>query len=239
MLQTPQGPSRTEIWKMFDLISPTYDLMNRVMTMGLDQYWRKKMLFFLPQKKEITLLDCATGTADQLIVLLENAPEIIQAHGIDLAQEMIRIGEKKICGKPYAGRVKFEQASAMSLPYPDNSFDCVTMSFGIRNVTDVLGCLKEIYRVLKPEGRALILECSIPSNRGIKIAHLFYMRNILPRIGGLIARNKDAYRYLNKTVETFPSGEDFCNIMRQADFVHAHAHPLTGGVVSIYRGDKN
>lgn len=237
-MPTPQSPSRNDVWKMFDIISPTYDRMNRIMTFGFDRYWRKKMISFLPQKKEISLLDCATGTADQLIALMEGSPNVVQAYGIDLAQEMIRLGEKKISAKPYSSKVIFEQASAESLPYPDNTFDCATMSFGIRNVTDVLLCLKEIYRVLKPKGRVLILECSIPSNPMIKIGHLFYMRKILPRIGGLIAGNKEAYRYLNETVETFPSGEDFCKIMKKADFVQVHANPLTCGVVSIYQGDK-
>jgi demethylmenaquinone methyltransferase / 2-methoxy-6-polyprenyl-1,4-benzoquinol methylase len=236
--KTPQSPPRDEIWKMFDIISPTYDLMNRVMTLGLDKYWRKKMISFLPPKADIHLLDCATGTGDQLITFMEGSEKIHQAYGIDLAKEMLRLGEKKIQGKPYAEKVVFQEASAMALPYPDNTFDCASMSFGIRNVTDVLLCLKEIYRVLSPQGRILILECSIPSNPVIKAAHLFYMRKILPRLGAVISKDKKAYRYLNETVETFPSGENFCSIMKNAGFSQVHANPLALGAVSIYQGDK-
>lgn len=220
---------------MFDKISPTYDLVNRVMTMNLDQVWRRKMAKYLPDVQKMSLLDCATGTADQLICLIEKSKRIERAIGIDLAAEMVAIGKKKVQNKSYADKVSFQIASALELPFEDKSFDCVTISFGIRNVTDVNKALAEFRRVLKPRGKLLILEGTIPRRLWLKKIHLFYLRNILPRIGGLISKNPHAYRYLNETIESFPSGEAFCNLMRDAGF-RAKAHRLMGGMATIYSG---
>lgn len=230
--------SRENIWKMFDQISPTYDLANRVMTFNLDQLWRKKMVSMLPKKEEMFLLDCATGTADQLITLMENTKQIKQAIGVDLAAEMVAIGEKKVQHKPYAKALSFQIASALDLPFKDNTFDCVTISFGIRNVTDVKKALSEFYRVLKPQGRVLILEGTVPKNRALQKIHLFYLRHFLPRIGAMISKNNYAYRYLNETIETFPSGETFCSLMREVGFKDAKANLQTGGIATIYSGNK-
>ncbi len=234
-----QEPSRVEIWKMFDQISPTYDRVNRVMTLGLDQHWRKAMVKFLPDREEIELLDCATGTADQLICLMERSGKIKRAVGIDLAAEMVEIGKQKVQGKPYADAISFQVASALELPFADASFDCVTISFGIRNVTDVRKALLEFLRVLRPGGKLVILEGTLPESRILKPVFLFYLRHLLPRIGGWISKNRSAYRYLNETMETFPAGEKFCGMLRRAGFRKAKAHPQTGGMVTIYTGEKN
>jgi demethylmenaquinone methyltransferase / 2-methoxy-6-polyprenyl-1,4-benzoquinol methylase len=238
MTSTIKEPSRFEIWKMFDSISATYDRVNRWMTLGLDLYWRKKVSCFLPNRERISLLDCATGTGDQILSLMENSAKITEAIGVDLAEEMVAIGKEKIQKKPYSQKVRFQVASAMQLPFTEESFDCVTISFGIRNMTDVGLCLKEMHRVLKKGGRVMILESSLPKNPVIKKMHLFYLRNILPKIGGWISNNKDAYRYLNQTIETFPHGESFCSLLKEAGFINCMAHPLTFGTVSIYQGDK-
>ena len=231
-------PSRHEIWKMFDAISPTYDRVNRIMTFGFDRYWRKAMTRFLPKRSSLRLLDCATGTADQLLSLVKHSKDISQAVGIDLSTEMLEIGRKKAAKSPYSQKITLENGDALALAYPDNSFDCVTMSFGIRNVTDPLKCLKEIYRVLKPGGRILVLESAIPREGMRKKVFLLYFRHIMPRLAGFISKNKVAYRYLNQTTETFPQGESFCSLLKEAGFSDAAAHPLTAGAVSIYRGDK-
>lgn len=230
--------SRENIHKMFDQISPTYDLANRVMTFNLDQIWRRKMVRMLPEKEGLFVLDCATGTADQLICMMENSKRIKRAVGVDLAAEMVAIGEKKVKGKPYADALSFQIASALDLPFEDGTFDCVTISFGIRNVTDVKGALTEFYRVLKPGGRVLILEGTIPKMKWLQMIHLFYLRHCLPRIGQMISKNNYAYRYLNETIETFPCGEAFCSIMREAGFADAKANLQTGGVATIYSGNK-
>lgn len=233
-----QEHSRENIHKMFDQISPTYDLANRVMTFNLDQIWRRKMVKMLPEKDGLFVLDCATGTADQLICMMENSKRIERAIGIDLAAEMVAIGEKKVKDKPYAEKLSFQIASALELPFEDNTFDCVTISFGIRNVTDVKKALAEFYRVLKPGGRLLILEGTVPKMKWLQMIHLFYLRNFLPRIGALISKNNYAYRYLNETIETFPAGEAFCSLMREVGFKEPQANLQTGGVATIYSGNK-
>ncbi len=224
---------------MFDAISPTYDRVNRIMTGGIDRHWRKKMVSLVPSKPDLVLLDCATGTGDQLFTLLDNCPNITSAIGIDLAQEMLKLAEIKLQKKPYAQKVKWQHASASALPFPDHSFDCLTISFGIRNVEDVALTLKEFFRVLKKDGSLLILETSLPKNTLLRKVHLFYLRHILPKLGGWISKNQAAYVYLNQTTETFPSGESFCSLLKDAGFKTARTHPLMGGVVSIYQALKN
>lgn len=236
MPQKISDPSRQNIWKMFDQIAPTYDRINRAMTFGCDLYWRKKMAHFLPPAEKMHVLDCATGTGDQLFSLLASCSTIAQAVGIDLSSDMLDIAKEK--AKRLQAQIDFQLASLLALPFPENTFDCVTISFGIRNVVDVPCALKECYRVLKPHGRLLILESSLPKARWLHPFFLFYLRQVLPRIGGWLSKNKEAYRYLNKTIETFPSGEQFCSLLREAGFARVHAHPLTAGVVTIYTGDK-
>lgn len=234
-----EGPSRHEIWKMFDAISPTYDYVNRVMTLGCDQVWRKKLCAFLPQKDALQILDCATGTGDQIIALFERSPKVSSVIGIDLAEAMIDLGRQKIEKKPYKERVSLQVASALETGFPDGHFDCVTISFGIRNVTDIMAAFKEFRRVLKPGGRVLILEGTVPEQKWLKTAHCFYLRKVLPRIGGAISKNQEAYRYLNQTIETFPQGERFCGLMRAAGFIETKANPIFGGIVTVYQGDKD
>ncbi len=232
------APSREKIWEMFDAISKTYDQTNRLMTLGLDLYWRKKMASFLPARDNLCLLDCATGTGDQIISLLKHSKKIKEAFGVDLSEEMIALCEKKV--KKISGNVKVhvKKASILKLPFPENAFDCTTLSFGIRNVVDVPLCLEELLRVLRPGGRALILETSLPKGKLLKALHLFYIRKILPLIGGWISQKKHAYRYLNKTAETFPYGDAFCKMLEEAGFINVSCHPLTFGSVSIYVADK-
>jgi demethylmenaquinone methyltransferase / 2-methoxy-6-polyprenyl-1,4-benzoquinol methylase len=231
-------PSRTEIWKMFDQISPTYDRVNRVMTYGLDVYWRRRVVRLLPPHQSLRVLDLATGTADQILSMMKHSSSVTEAIGIDLAKEMLEIGQKKVAKSPFASKISLQLASALAIPYPEESFDCVTMSFGIRNVTDVSLSLREMVRVLKTGGRALILEGTLPSHKIARGMNLFYLRHLLPFIGGLLSKKKEAYRYLNRTIETFPSGKAFCDLMRDAGFVQTIAHPLTFGVVTLYEGHK-
>ena len=224
--------------KMFDTISPTYDRTNRILSLGLDQYWRRQVAKFLPPKKNLFLLDCATGTGDEIIALMEHAKSVSQAIGIDLATEMLRLGRQKMKVKPYKNKVLLQQGSATALQFSADMFDCATISFGIRNVDDVPRCLREIHRVLKPGGRIVVLEFSLPKNELMKALHLFYLRRCLPYIGGWLSKNRDAYTYLNKTIEAFPSGRNFCNLMDTVGFTATAAHPLTGGIVTLYVGDK-
>lgn len=229
---------KSDIWRMFNHISPTYDRANRILSLGIDQYWRRKVSKFMPKKENIRLLDCATGTGDQLFSLMKRSRNVSQAVGVDMASEMLRIGKQKLKRKSYARKVTLKQACVTSLPFVDDSFDCATISFGIRNVVDVPSCLKEIHRVLNPGGRILVLEFSLPTNRKLKAAHLFYLRRFIPKIGGWISKDKEAYSYLNQTIETFPHGESFCHLLSDAGFKKVKAHPLTFGIVTLYEGDK-
>lgn len=226
-------PSREKIFQMFDSIAPTYDLVNLVMTFGLDQYWRKKLARSLP-KGALKVLDCATGTGDQVVALMEECPQITEMVGLDLAKEMVALAKKKVASKPYGAKVEWQVGSALALPFADGQFDAVTIAFGIRNVADVSLALNEFRRVLKPKGSLFILEAALPQNRLLRPIHLFYLRHILPRLGGWISGAKSAYRYLNETIETFPSGEGFCELMRGSGFKEVKAQRLTGGAVVIY-----
>lgn len=230
--------SRKNIWQMFDRISRSYDLLNHLLSFGADIHWRKKLIEFLPNKADIRLLDLATGTGDQLITILKKAKQVKTALGIDLSHEMMRLGQRKIMGKPYTHQITFMQGDATNISIGNESVDCVTMSFGIRNVENTEKCLRECFRTLTSSGRLLILECSIPKNKLLKQFHLFYLRHILPRIGGFISKQKQAYRYLNETIETFPYGENFCILMRKAGFAKVKAYPMTFGVTTLYVGEK-
>lgn len=226
------------ISKMFNQISPTYDRVNRILSFGIDQSWRKKLVSQLPQKKEMKLLDVATGTCDQLITIMEYSHANIEAVGIDIAEEMIKLGQKKLDEKPYAKKVTLQIGSALQLPFDDTVFDCVTISFGIRNMDKMSNCLNEIHRVLKKGGRLLILEFSLPSNPIIRTGCLFYLRTLLPKLGGWISKNQKAYSYLNQTIESFPYGKAFCSLLEKEHFTNVISLPLTFGIASLYQGDK-
>ncbi len=224
-------------WKMFDTIASTYDRINRVLSMGMDHGWRRKVAENTPAKKNLRILDLATGTADQLIALFEHGLSIQTAVGIDLSQEMLEVGKQKILQKPYREKISFISADAQKLPFANNNFDIATFSFGIRNVPAPLQALQEIHRVLKPHGKCLILEFSLPPYP-IRRPYLFYLRHILPRIGGLLSKSKSAYTYLNETIESFPHGEAFTDLMKQASFEKIGIIPLALGAVSLYTGTK-
>ncbi len=222
---------------MFDRISPQYDMANRVLSLGLDMRWRRSLADQLPSRGQLSLLDLATGTGDQIAALFEKGAPIKKAAGIDLSSGMLRIAESKFAKKPYGAKTTFQKADAEKLPFSDNTFDVCTFSFGIRNVDNPLKALSEMYRVTAPRGRCLILEFSLPDNLFRK-PYLFYLRHLLPRLGGWISKDKEAYRYLNKTIEQFTYGDAFLSWMKQSGWIQATAIPLLFGSVTLYRGDK-
>lgn len=226
------NPSRQDVWKMFDIISPTYDRINRILSLGMDRKWRKAAASHLPLQKNLKILDLATGTGDQAIALLQSKASIQSITGVDLSTEMLEIARKKL-----ASKAQFFRADAEKLPFPAAHFDAATFSFGIRNVNTPLTALQEIHRVLKPKGRALILEFSLPP-KPIRSFYLFYLRHILPRLGGFLSKKPEAYRYLNETIEHFPSGKEFCLLMKEAGFSRLRALPMALGGVTLYIGDK-
>lgn len=231
------SPSRKDVWKMFDQISSSYDRINRILSFGMDRGWRRKAASYLPKRENVDLIDLASGTGDQILACFESGAKIRSGVGIDLAAEMLQIGRKKIDTRPFKEKVTLQRADAMALPFPDASFDAATFSFGIRNVPDPLASLKEIHRVLRPGGRCLVLEFSLP-RQPLKSFHLFYLRRILPQIGGFFSQRPSAYHYLNETIETFPYGESFLSLMLQADFKSIRSIPMALGAVTLYLGDK-
>jgi len=229
---------KTLSWKMFDRIAKRYDFLNHFLSLGQDYVWRRKLLQKVPKKKDIHLLDLATGTGDVALTLVHQLPQIKQAVGVDMSGEMLKIAQKKVRQRGLSSRIQLHRANATNIPYKDEVFDLATIAFGIRNVDDVSAGLGEMFRVLKSGGRVLILEFSLPSSVWFRKLYLFYFRHILPRIGGFFSGDSYAYSYLNRTVETFPYGEDFLDLMREVGFENVQATPLTMGIASIYQGEK-
>jgi demethylmenaquinone methyltransferase/2-methoxy-6-polyprenyl-1,4-benzoquinol methylase len=230
-------PSRKAVWQIFNNIANRYDLLNHLLSFGQDMIWRRKIGNYLPPADDLMILDLATGTADVLLTLNKTG-KLDMSFGIDIAQQMLSVGRQKILKKKLDHKIKLFPGDATRIPFKQDCLDIVTIAFGIRNVIDTSRCLKEIYRVLKPDSRVIILEFSIPSNRFIRILYLFYFRHVLPLAGSLVSRDKYAYRYLNKTVETFPYGEKFLNLLQEAGFVDVRAYPLNFGIATMYHGDK-
>lgn len=231
-------PLRTDVSRMFDRIAHRYDLLNRVLSMRRDVAWRRRLARMLPDGGELRVLDLATGTGDVLLALRGGCTRVRSGVGMDKAGKMLALGQQKFKDSGQAAALRMVRGDAMCIAAADASFDVVTISFGIRNVVDVNTVLCEMHRVLKPGGRALVLEFSLPTNMLLRRLYLLYFRNVLPRIGGVISGDSYAYRYLNQTVETFPYGEAFCDLMLAAGFVDVTAVPLTFGIATIYQGDK-
>lgn len=230
--------NKVEVWKMFDRIANRYDLLNRLLSMRQDVLWRKKLLDLLPAKKDLHLLDIATGTADQILHLFEETDKISKAVGIDMSENMLAQGQKKITQLNLDGKVTLRVGDATQIPFKNDEFDVTTTSFGIRNVVSVENALKESLRVLKPGGTSMILEFSLPKSTLIRKPYLFYFRNVLPKIGSVISGDSTAYSYLNQSVEEFPYGEQFLELMRKAGYDDVSATPLTLGIATIYKGTK-
>lgn len=230
------SPSRQDVWLMFDRIAGRYDVLNRSLSFGQDIRWRKRIRRHLPQDRALKIVDLATGTGDQLFFLFDGKTKIENAVGYDLSEEMLEVGRQKIRDKSLEEQVSLLTGDAMSSPAPDESADIVTISFGIRNVLDVPTALLDMKRVLVPGGKVCILECSLPANAFVRWGYLLYFRHVLPKIGGWVSGDSYAYNYLNKTVETFPCGEAFCALMRDAGFEQVQADPMTLGTATLYTG---
>ncbi len=222
---------------MFDRISKRYDLLNRLLSLRQDVTWRKKLALHLPAKQNLNILDIATGTADVLLTLNRNG-QLKKAVGLDMAEKMLELGRLKIKAKNLSGEINLIHGDALFLPVQDNCMDVITIAFGIRNIPNVQKALIEMVRVLKEDGRALILEFSLPGNKLVRHLYLLYFRHFLPGLGGLISGDRNAYGYLNKSVETFPYGKAFAELLKKAGFNKISCRPLTFGIATIYQADK-
>ena len=226
---------RVFVRRMFDGIAGTYDLLNRVLSVGTDVVWRRKTVDALAPQSGERILDLATGTGDLGLEAAGRDPGIVVT-GADISTGMLRYGFGK--GRDRAARMTFLAGDAERLPFEDATFDGLTIGFGIRNVADLDVGLREMARVLKPGGRTAILEFSQPHHFLMRTPYLFYFRNVLPNIGRLISKDPSAYRYLYESVMTFPEGESFCDCMREAGFGDVICRPLTFGIATIYVGHK-
>ncbi len=229
--------AKSESYRIFDAIAGRYDLINSVLSFGLHRLWRRAIRRSLPSRPGLTVLDLATGTADVALELIRS-PRVDRVTGLDMSQGMIALGRDKVQARGLSQKISLEVGDAQRLPYAAASFDAITMSFGIRNVPDVLACLKEMHRVLKPNGRTLILEFALPQSRIVRAGHLFYLRHVLPAIGRMLSGHATAYTYLNQTIEEFPYGQDFTALLQKAGFEKVQFKNLSFGIVNLYRGDK-
>lgn len=227
---------KKESYKIFDEIAGTYDFLNRFLSMGIDVYWRKKLLQHLPPNPQ-KALDLATGTGDVAIVLA-GSKKIKKIIGLDMSSKMVELGKEKILKKGLQNKISLSVGDGVEVPFPENSFDLVTISFGIRNFSDHEKSLRNIYKTLRIGGRLLVMEFSLPKNFIIRNLYLFYFRNILPFIGNIVSKHKDAYSYLNKTVEDFPYGNDFKDLMIKSGFENCYYKSYTFGIASLYVGEK-
>ncbi len=232
-----QLSKKEQVGKMFDNIAVKYDFLNRFLSAGIDVIWRKKGLRQLKEVNPSVMLDVATGTADVAIL----SCEILQPQkiiGIDISEGMLNIGRNKIRKLQLSEKIKLMEGDSEAIQFEDDYFDAVTVSFGVRNFQHLEKGLNEIKRVLKPGGKLMILEFSKPSFPLVKIIYSFYMNNITPFIGKLFSKNKHAYSYLDESIQNFPEGKEFIEILNKAGYINTYHKPLTFGICSIYCGKK-
>lgn len=222
-----------QVREMFDHIAPTYDFLNRAMTMGIDKIWRAKAVKRLAPVRPRYLLDIASGTGD-LAMILARRLQPLSVTGIDLSEKMLEVARRKIARAGLGDIISFEQADSLALPFTDREFDCVTVAYGVRNFENLLAGYREMHRVLRPGGLLAVLELSTPTNPVIRRLYDFYAGHIIPFMGRLISAETDAYRYLPRSIAAVPQGEEMASLMREAGFSEVEVRPMTFGVCTLY-----
>ena len=232
-----QDNSRKEqVTQMFDNISGNYDFMNRIMTFGIDIKWRKKVVKMVADTHAKKILDIATGTGDFAIMLAKIKPEKIV--GLDISPGMLEVGKKKVKEKGLENLIEMVLGDSENLPFADNSFDAITVGFGVRNFEDLDKGLQEINRVLRPGGIFVVLETSQPDKFPFKQLYKFHSKYIIPLLGSLFSKDKKAYDYLPESAQAFPYGEAFNNILKKNEFIQVQDFPLLFGAARIYKAFK-
>ena len=229
--------STSPIATMFDRISPKYDALNHLLSLNIDKVWRSKTALEVAKSRPKTILDLATGTADLAIALAKYNP---QAHivGMDISKKMMEIGKEKVKQQGLENQIELRLGDAASLPFDDNSFDVVTVGFGIRNFENREQGLSEIHRVLKPNGHAVILEFSMPEKPPMKQLYRLYFKHFLPIIGKCVSKDPSAYTYLPRSVEAFPKPNDFIRILVENELKNGSAKNLSFGIATLYSATK-
>ena len=227
---------KQQVEEMFDGISKKYDFLNHFLSVGIDKRWRKKVRKMIAEKKHKNILDVATGTGDLCVEL--SKIDGTKLTGFDLSRGMLDIGEEKIKRKGLTDRITFIHGDGENMPFEDNTFDAVTVAFGVRNFENLEQGLSECYRVLKQGGELVVLEFSNPEKFPIKQLFNFYSGKVMPTVGGMFSKDKSAYKYLHDSSRAFPNGKAFTDILEKVDFVNPTIKPLSIGIASIYRATK-
>ncbi len=227
---------KEQVAEMFNSISGKYDFLNHFLSLGIDILWRKKAVKLLEKDQPKTLLDIATGTGDFAIEALKLQPE--KVIGVDISEGMLEVGREKLKKKKLDHIIDLQLGDSEKLLFDNNIFDAVIVSFGVRNFENLEMGLADMYRVLKPGGKTVILEFSKPTKFPFKNIYNFYFKSILPKIGRLVSKDQAAYTYLPESVQAFPDGSGFLNVLNKVGFKNTRCKPLTFGISSIYIGEK-
>lgn len=234
--QNSDQSKKEQVAQMFDTISGEYDGLNKIISLGTDASWKKKILQMVKLQKPTSILDIATGTGDLAILFAEtSAKEII---GLDISQGMLDFGKKKIEAKKLNTKIQMVLGDGENIPYSDNYFDVITVAYGVRNFENLEKGLSEILRVLKPNGTFIILETSVPTQFPFKQGYYVYTNFIMPTIGKLFSKDQKAYTYLSNSAQNFPFGEALNNILQKIGFIDVKDLPQTMGVATIYKATK-
>ncbi len=227
---------KEEVEQMFDNISVKYDFLNHFLSLGIDRIWRKKAVKELREVKPRKILDIATGTGDFAIANMKLKPEEIV--GIDISNGMLEVGRKKMRKKKVDHIITMKQADSENLPFDDDYFDGLTVGFGVRNFENLEKGLSEMLRVIRPGGKAVILEFSKPKKFPVKQSFTFYSKYVIPMLGKRISKDEKAYAYLPESVEAFPEGKEFENILIKLNYKNVKSSLVSGGIATIYTGIK-
>jgi demethylmenaquinone methyltransferase/2-methoxy-6-polyprenyl-1,4-benzoquinol methylase len=232
-----QSSSKKEqVARMFNNISRRYDLLNHLLSLGIDIYWRKRAIKLLKPYQPKQILDVATGTADFAIEALALNPE--KVIGVDISEGMLDQGREKLTRRQLDDRIELRLGDSERLQFEDNIFDAVIVAFGVRNFENLQDGLEDMFRVLKPGGRLVVLEFSKPTGFPMKQLYNFYFKNILPLVGKVISKDQSAYTYLPESVQEFPDGQAFLQVLQRAGYTETRCKALTFGISSIYTGKK-
>lgn len=227
---------KQQVEQMFDTISGNYDNLNRMISLGTDQGWRRNVLKMVSATNPKSILDIATGTGDLAILLSKsNANRIV---GLDLSAGMLEVGKEKVKALGLSEKIEMIQGDSENLPFQDNTFDAITVAFGVRNFENLEKGLSEILRVLKPNGIFVILETSVPTKFPFKQGYNFYMKTFMPLMGKMFSKDQKAYEYLSESAKNFPYGEVLNGILRKVGFKNVKHDPQTMGVATIYSASK-
>lgn len=229
-----QEPKVDQIRRMFNRIAPKYDQLNRIISLGLDRSWRKRALHLLAPYAPQRVLDVATGTGDLAIEIIQTISSTKEVVGVDISEEMMRVGQEKVHQAGLDKKISFERQDCTAMTFEADSFDAATIAFGIRNFSDIPAATAELHRVLRSGGVLIIAELSVPTNPLLRLGYKLYAGQIIPLIGRLISKDRDAYTYLPKSIAAVPQRERMVEILRKAGFSEAFYESIFPGTCTIY-----